>query len=106
MFNDKLAGLPSNKYLPGKYLLLKNCFEFMIRLFFFSCAILFTIQLNAQRIGVKAGLALASYNAIGRQHPDPYYSKSIINTTLKPGIIVGGYADFELNKNLFLRPGT
>ena len=78
----------------------------MIRLLFLSCTILFTFQLHAQRIGVKAGLALATYNAIGRQHPDPYYSKSIINTTLKPGIIVGGYADFELNKNLFLRPGT
>ena len=77
-----------------------------MRTILFSLTILLTFQSVAQRIGVKAGLALASYNAVGRRHLNPDFSRTVVRTSLKPGLIIGSQVDFKLNENLFLRQGA
>jgi hypothetical protein len=55
----------------------------------------------SQTIGVKTGLALASYTATSRS-PD----KIIVGTSAKPGFILGSHVDFGLTDHLFLRSGA
>jgi hypothetical protein len=70
-------------------------------LLFFTLA---TTQLFAQRFGINAGLALSTYNAVGRTAL-PGYAKSDISTSGKTGVIVGAFLDVALSERLALRPG-
>lgn len=71
-------------------------------LLFFALA---TTQNFAQRFGINAGLAVATYNAVGKVYM-PGYGKSDISTSPKTGIILGGFADFALGKNLCFGRGS
>lgn len=62
---------------------------------------LVTFQVYSQSVGVKTGIALASYTATSRR-PD----KIVLGTSAKPGFILGSHLDFGLADHLFLRSGA
>jgi hypothetical protein len=66
--------------------------------------LLATTQTFAQRFGVNIGFARTTYSVIGKAY-QPGYALSNISTSAKNGIILGGFADFALNKNWVFRPG-
>ena len=61
-------------------------------------------QTFAQKFGITGGLALPTYVAVGKTYR-PGYSKSDITTSSKIGIILGGFVDLALTKQLLFRPG-
>jgi hypothetical protein len=68
-----------------------------------SLGALIYIQVSAQTIGIKTGLALSGYRAT-YSTADPTYIPP--TNSLKTGFILGGYVDIKAHKKLFIRPGA
>lgn len=61
-------------------------------------------QLFAQRFGIKAGFAMASYRTEVNNNNSSGYIRSNISTSFRKGWMAGGYADYDLTTNLMFRP--
>lgn len=68
-------------------------------------AAFFSVQSNAQRVGIKAGLAFTTYSAESNQATNPNVPITAISTRPKTGFILGSHVDFDLSDNLSLRSG-
>lgn len=77
----------------------------MIRFALISIALL-TQPSFAQTIGVKAGLAFATYSAVSNREANPIVPRTINNTSYRTGLTIGGNGDFRLGQKLFLRTGV
>jgi hypothetical protein len=68
-------------------------------------AALLTLQSFGQKVGLKAGLALSRYSVVSNRPANPLAPRTDVTSAFKPGLVLGGVVDFNLDKNLFLRSG-
>jgi hypothetical protein len=68
--------------------------------------LLLCLQSTAQRVGIKAGVALASFAAESNRLTTPNAYLTNYSVSSKPGIVLGSFVDFRLRDNLVLRPGV
>src|SRR5215218_3913044 len=61
---------------------------------------------SAQTIAIKGGVAFTTFSASPKVYSYPGVIQAVNRGySLKTGFVFGGYVDFSLNQNLFVRPG-